>query len=103
MCVRTHKYFEIDNHLLRFVLINTEPMHRNRKVTLQDVARYANVSVGTIDRVLHKRGKVSPEKLRVVEEAISKLNFNPNQLARTLALGNQFNICILMPVSAILR
>jgi LacI family transcriptional regulator len=97
MCVRTHKYFEIDNHLLRFALINTEPMYKNKKVTLQDVARYANVSVGTIDRVLHKRGKVSPEKLRVVEEAISKLNFNPNQLARTLALGNQFSICILMP------
>jgi LacI family transcriptional regulator len=97
LCVRTHKYFEIDNHLHRFVWINSEPMQRNKKVTLQDVARYANVSVGTIDRVLHKRGRVSPEKLRIVEEAIAKLNFNPNLLARTLALGNHFNICILMP------
>jgi LacI family transcriptional regulator len=72
-------------------------MQKNKKVTLQDVARYANVSVGTIDRVLHKRGKVSPEKLRIVEDAITKLNFNPNILARTLALGNHFSICILVP------
>jgi LacI family transcriptional regulator len=97
MCVRTHKYFDIDNHLHRFVWINSEPMQKNKKVTLQDVARYANVSVGTIDRVLHKRGRVSPEKLRIVEDAIAKLNFNPNLLARTLALGNHFNISILLP------
>ena len=86
--MRTHKYFEIDNHLHRFVLINTDPMQKNKKVTIQDVAHYARVSAGTIDRVLHKRGKVSPEKIRIVEEAITKLNFNPNLLARTLALGN---------------
>lgn len=72
-------------------------MERIKKVTIQDVARYANVSVGTIDRVIHNRGRVSPEKRKKVEEAIEKLNFNPNLLARTLALGNQFTICVLVP------
>ncbi len=61
------------------------------------MARYANVSVGTIDRVIHNRGKVSPEKRKKVEEAIKKLNFNPNMLARTLALGNRFTISVLVP------
>ncbi|SHF64985.1 transcriptional regulator, LacI family [Mariniphaga anaerophila] len=74
-------------------------MEKIRKVTIQDVARYANVSVGTIDRVIHNRGKVSPEKRKKVEEAIEKLNFNPNLLARTLALGNQFTVCILIPAA----
>ena len=72
-------------------------MERTKKVTIQDVARYANVSVGTIDRVIHHRGKVSPEKRKKVEEAIEKLNFNPNMLARALALGNQFTVCALIP------
>ena len=72
-------------------------MDRTKKVTIQDVARYANVSAGTIDRVIHNRGRVSPEKRRKVEEAIKKLNFNPNMLARTLALGNQFTVCVLIP------
>jgi LacI family transcriptional regulator len=74
-------------------------MERTKKVTIQDVARYANVSVGTIDRVIHNRGKVSPEKRKKVEEAIEKLKFNPNMLARTLALGNQFTICVLVPAA----
>ena len=72
-------------------------MERIKKVTIQDVARYANVSVGTIDRVIHNRGKVSPVKRKKVEAAIEKLNFNPNMLARTLALGNQFTVCALFP------
>ncbi len=72
-------------------------MERTKKITIQDVARYTNVSVGTIDRVIHNRGRVSPEKRKKVEEAIKKLNFNPNMLARTLALGNQFTVCALIP------
>ena len=72
-------------------------MNKVKKITIQDVARYANVSVGTIDRVIHNRGKVSPDKKKKVEEAIRKLNFNPNILARTLALGSKFNIAVLLP------
>ena len=72
-------------------------MEKTRKVTIQDVAKYANVSAGTIDRVIHNRGKVSAEKKKKIEEAIKKLNFNPNLLARTLALGKDFVICALVP------
>jgi LacI family transcriptional regulator len=72
-------------------------MDRSKKITIQDVAKYANVSVGTIDRVIHNRGNVSADKKLKVEEAIKKLNFNPNQLARALALGNQYFICTLIP------
>ncbi|MCG6186730.1 substrate-binding domain-containing protein [Maribellus maritimus] len=72
-------------------------MEKSKKVTIQDVANYANVSVGTIDRVIHNRGKVSPEKKQKIEEAIKKLNFNPNLIARTLALGSRFLVCALIP------
>ncbi|RAJ06142.1 LacI family DNA-binding transcriptional regulator [Arenibacter echinorum] len=72
-------------------------MAKNKKTTIQDLANYANVSIGTIDRVLHNRGKVSVDKRKKVEEAIEKLDFNPNLLARTLALGSQFTVCSLFP------
>ncbi|MDN5203677.1 substrate-binding domain-containing protein [Fulvivirgaceae bacterium BMA10] len=76
-------------------------MSKIKKTTIQDVAKYANVSSGTIDRVIHNRGKVSPAKKKKIEEAIKHLNFNPNLLARTLALGKQFMICSLLPESVI--
>ncbi|MEZ4970029.1 MAG: substrate-binding domain-containing protein [Flavobacteriaceae bacterium] len=72
-------------------------MAKNKKTTIQDLANYANVSIGTIDRVLHNRGKVSHAKRKKVEEAIDKLDFNPNLLARTLALGREFMVCSLFP------
>ncbi len=72
-------------------------MSNIKKTTIQDIANYANVSVGTIDRVIHNRGKVSPLKKKKIEEAIKLLDFNPNLLARTLALGKQFRVCSLFP------
>jgi LacI family transcriptional regulator len=99
MCVRTHIYFDIDNHLYRFASTNKRSVERIKKVTIQDVARYANVSAGTIDRVIHNRGRVSKEKRKKVEDAIKKLNFNPNLLARTLALGHSFAVCTLIPAA----
>ena len=78
-------------------------MVKIKKATIQDIANYAEVSVGTIDRVIHNRGKVSPVKKKKIEEAIKQLNFNPNLLARTLALGNQFSICTLFPEAVSLK
>jgi len=72
-------------------------MDKIKKTTIQDVADHANVSVGTVDRVIHRRGKVSLAKKEKVEKAITELDFNPNLLARTLALGKQFVVCSLLP------
>ncbi|MFA7128853.1 MAG: LacI family DNA-binding transcriptional regulator, partial [Sphaerochaeta sp.] len=30
-------------------------------MTISEIAKLANVSIGTVDRVLHKRGRVAPE------------------------------------------
>ena len=32
-----------------------------RKVRIKDIAEIANVSIGTVDRVIHNRGEVSEE------------------------------------------
>jgi LacI family transcriptional regulator len=56
-------------------------------VTLQEVARRAKVSAATVSRVLNDTGRVrEPVRARVLK-AIDELDYHPNLLARTLALG----------------
>lgn len=52
---------------------------------IKDIAARAGVSAGTVDRVLHKRGKVSEEALAKVEKALKEINYQPNLIARSLA------------------
>lgn len=72
-------------------------LRKNKKVTIQDVAHCANVSVGTVDRIIHNRGKVAFDKKQKVEEAIKQLDFKTNLIASTLALGAQYSIACLIP------
>lgn len=72
-------------------------MNTDKKTTIQDIANHAGVSAGTVDRVIHNRGKVKEAKKKKIEDAIKQLNFNPNLLARTLALKKQFVISSLTP------
>jgi len=51
---------------------------------LKDVAREAGVSIGTVDRIIHKRGRYSPDTARKVEYAMDKLGYTPNFHARGL-------------------
>ncbi|MCD8313839.1 MAG: LacI family DNA-binding transcriptional regulator, partial [Bacteroidales bacterium] len=53
-------------------------MEEKPKATINDVALKAGVSKGTVDRVLHKRGEVSPESREKVMRAIEELGFVPN-------------------------
>lgn len=57
----------------------------------------AGVSAGTVDRVLHNRGRVSEDALKKVVDAIKKLNYQPNLIARSLASKKTCRIITLMP------
>ncbi|MCC8180520.1 MAG: LacI family DNA-binding transcriptional regulator [Planctomycetes bacterium] len=59
------------------------------KPTIKSIAELAGVSVGTVDRVLHGRPKVSEENRRRIEKAIDQLGYKPNVAARTLALHHK--------------
>ncbi|MDI3531363.1 MAG: LacI family transcriptional regulator, purine nucleotide synthesis repressor [Candidatus Atribacteria bacterium] len=52
--------------------------------SIKDVAKLAGVSIATVSRVINNSGKVSPERRSRVIEAIEKLNYQPNLLARGL-------------------
>ncbi|HJF20563.1 LacI family DNA-binding transcriptional regulator [Mammaliicoccus lentus] len=54
------------------------------KPKLDDVAKLANVSKTTVSRVLNKRGYLSQETIDKVYDAMEKLNYQPNTVARQL-------------------
>jgi LacI family transcriptional regulator len=55
--------------------------------TLKDVAREANVSLKTASRVLNDERYVRPQVRSRVKDAITRLGYRSNDLARTLKLG----------------
>lgn len=60
------------------------------EVTIDDVARAAEVSIRTVSRVLNKSTKVNRDTRARVEEAVARLGFRPSLRARGLATGRSF-------------
>lgn len=54
--------------------------------TIKDVAKLAGVSISTVSRVMNNSKPVSPEARQKVLDAITKLDFKPNELARSLVM-----------------
>lgn len=63
-------------------------------VTLNDVAKFAGVSIKTVSRVLNNEPNVSESTLNKVKKAIAELNYVPNTSARRLSSGKSFTIGI---------
>ena len=57
----------------------------------------AGVSAGTVDRVLHNRGRVSEESLKKVKKALKKIDYHPNLIARSLASKKVCRIMTIIP------
>lgn len=66
-------------------------------IRIIDIARLAGVSVGTVDRVIHKRGKVSEENLKKIQAVLNEVNYQPNLIARSLASKKHFNVVAITP------
>lgn len=57
----------------------------------------ADVSVGTVDRVLHGRSGVSEASRKRVEEILKQLDYQPNMYASALASNKQYTYDCLLP------
>jgi LacI family transcriptional regulator len=57
----------------------------------------ANVSIGTVDRVIHNRGEVSKATRDKIIQIIEELEYQPNLLASTLASKKIFSFSLLLP------
>ncbi|UWU26119.1 LacI family transcriptional regulator (plasmid) [Rhizobium sp. CB3060] len=79
-----------------------KPVRRGRAtektaVTISDVAKAAGVSTATVSRALANPAHVRADKRAKVLEAVARLGYAPNEVARTLRAGSSRMILILVP------
>lgn len=69
----------------------------NKSIRIKDIALRAQVSVGTVDRVLHNRGRVSDDALKKVLAVLEEIDYKPNLIARTLGSNKSYHIALVVP------
>lgn len=67
------------------------------KATIKTIAHMCNVSVGTVDRALNGRGRISPETQKKILDAAEKLDYHRNRLASALGKQGKYHIAVLYP------
>ncbi|SNY90704.1 transcriptional regulator, LacI family [Cohaesibacter sp. ES.047] len=70
---------------------------RKKNVTIRDVAKHANVSVGTVSRVLSKNETVKQPLLIRVNHSIEALGYKPNLAARALRANKDQVLGLVLP------
>lgn len=68
-----------------------------KKLSIEDVARRAKVSITTVSRVINNVSTVSKKNRAKVEEAVAHLKFKPNVSAQRLARGYNNSVGLVMP------
>ncbi|MCS7243054.1 LacI family DNA-binding transcriptional regulator [Candidatus Caldatribacterium sp.] len=69
-------------------------------VTIKDVAKKAGVTVTTVSRVLNNRGYISEATREKVYRAMKELNYQPNEIARSLLRRRTHILGIILPTVA---
>lgn len=59
--------------------------------SIELIAQKAGVSRGTVDRVIHNRGRVDPATAERVREVIRELDYHPSTLGRAFYMARQKN------------
>lgn len=72
-------------------------MEQKKKITFDDIARYTNFSKTTISRYFNNPDSLAPESQRIISEALEKLHYKENKVARILANGQTEFIGIILP------
>lgn len=69
------------------------------KVTIDEVAKLAGCSKGTVSRVLNEKGYVSEETREKVHKAAKELNYYPSEVARSVSSKKTFLIGLIIPTT----
>ena len=70
---------------------------KHNHIRIKDIAEKAGCSIGTVDRVIHNRGKVSGPVRQKILSIIQELDYKPNVNARVLASKRTLTLGILLP------
>jgi len=72
-------------------------MKRRQAITIRDVAKAARLSPTAVSRYLNRSMVLPAESASRIEEAIRKLDYQPNGLARNLSRGSSRMIGLVIP------
>ena len=76
-------------------MARTNGINGTKRITIQDIARHAKVSISTVSRVLNGTVVVAKPKHDAVMQAVNHLGYKPNIFAQGLASGQSMAIGIL--------
>lgn len=81
------------------MLANRKPLvgRNNKSITIQDVARAANVSISTVSRVLNDKDDVAPDTYQKIQDVIAELGYTSNLAARSMRSRRTGVIGLIMP------
>lgn len=68
-----------------------------KKVTLSDVAKFADVSTMTVSKVIRKTGSISAPTRERVSDAIEELGYLPNLIAGSLSSQTNLMVAVIIP------
>jgi LacI family transcriptional regulator len=71
-----------------------------KKSTIKDIALMAGVSIGTVDRVIHRRGEVAEKTKLKVQQILKETNYSPNVMAQVLKSKKRFHLVSLLPAAS---
>ena len=69
----------------------------SKQIRIIDIAEKANVSIGTVDRVLYNRGGVNETTKQKVLRIIQEMEYSPNMMAKSLALKKDYKVIVFIP------
>ena len=72
-------------------------MGPKKKVTFDDIAKYTHFSKTTISRYFNHPDSLTLENQKIISDALEKLNYQENKVARILASGKTEFIGLLIP------
>ncbi|ATL49266.1 transcriptional regulator [Chitinophaga caeni] len=70
------------------------------QVGVKEIAKRANVSIGTVDRVLNNRTGVAVKTREKILKIIKDLDYQPNMMARRLASKRTWKLAVLIPAAS---
>ena len=62
--------------------------------TIKDIVARAGVTATTVSRVINNRGYISEETRKKVTQAMQEMNYQPNELARSLSAFNAIGVIV---------
>ena len=72
-------------------------MEAKKRVTFDDIAQYTNFSKTTISRYFNDPDSLTEKSQQIISDALEKLDYHENRVARILAMGKTEFIGVIVP------